>query len=58
MIQSGKVDLCANCDKMFISAANRGCLIAENLEAVKKHFGDDLEASRLSNQLAILSDAV
>ena len=33
-------------------------MIAENLEAVKKHFGDDLEASRLSNQLGVLSDAV
>jgi len=35
-----------------------GCVIAENLEAVKKNFGDDLEASRLSNQLGVLSNAV
>jgi len=33
-------------------------VISENLEAVKKYFGDDLDASRLSNQLAVLSDAV
>jgi len=31
---------------------------AENLEAVKKHFGDDLDAARFSIQLAVLSDAV
>jgi len=28
------------------------------MEAVKKHFGDDLDASRFSVQLALLSDAV
>jgi len=32
-------------------------VIAENLEAAKKHFGDDLDASRLFDQLAVLSDA-
>jgi len=32
-------------------------VIAENLEAVKKPFGDDLDASRLFDQLAVLSDA-
>jgi len=31
---------------------------AENLEAVKKHFGGDMDASRFSIQLSILSDAV
>jgi len=31
---------------------------AENLEPVKKHFGDDADASRFSIQLAVLSDAV
>jgi len=33
-------------------------MIAENLEAVKKYFGDDMNASRLSNQLAVLSEAI
>jgi len=32
-------------------------VIAENLEPVKKPFGDDLDASRLFDQLAVLSDA-
>ena len=31
---------------------------AENLEAVKKDFGDDLDASRFSIQLTALSDVV
>jgi len=53
-----KFVLYAKCKELLISAANRGCVIAENLKAVEKHFGDDLEASRLSNQLGVLSDAV
>jgi len=32
------------------------CVIAENFEAVKIYFGDDLHASRLFDQLAVLSD--
>jgi len=31
---------------------------AENLETVKKHFGNDRDALRFSVQLAVLSDAV
>ena len=53
-----KFVLYAKCKELLISAANRVCVIAENLEAVKKHFGDDLEASRSSNQLGVLSDVV
>ena len=33
-------------------------MIAENLETVTKYFGDDMNASRLSNQLAVLSEAI
>jgi len=50
--------LYAKCKELLISAANRGCVVAKNLEAVKKHFDDDLETSRLSNRLGVLSDAV
>ena len=33
-------------------------MIAENLETVTKYFGDDMNASRFSNQLAVLSEAI
>jgi len=33
-------------------------VITENLETVKTHFGDDLDASRLFNPLAVLADEV
>ena len=50
--------LYAKCEELLILAASRWCVITKNLEAVKKYFGDNLHASRLSNQLAVLSDAV
>ena len=36
----------------------QACVSAENLETMKKHFGDDLDALGFSIQLAVLSDAV
>jgi len=51
-------NLYAQREELPISAASRGCFIAENLEAVKKHFVNNLDASTLSNQLAVLNDAV
>jgi len=36
----------------------QACVSAENLEAVKKHFGDDVDASRFCIHLAVMSDAV
>ena len=39
-------------------AASRACVVAENLEVVKKYLGVDVDASRLSNRLAVLSDAI
>jgi len=50
--------LYAKWGKLLVSAVSRVCAITENLEVVKKHFGDYLNASRWFNLLAVLSAAV
>ena len=42
------------------AAANSGpgCILNENLDDVKLHFGDDFDYGRISNQLSMLHDVV
>jgi len=40
--------LYAKYQELLASAASKACVIAENLEAVKKRFSNDLDVSKLS----------
>ena len=44
--------------ELLLKAAGTGQVLATNLEDVCKHFGEDLDHSRLKNQLSVLSDVV
>ena len=45
-------------EELLLKAAETGQVLATNLEDVCKHFGEDLDHSRLKNQLSVLSDVV
>ena len=51
-------DLYSKAEELLLSAAGYGEVLQCNIEAIVKHFGEDLDHSRLHNQLAVLSDAV
>ena len=51
-------ELYSKAEELLLSAAGSGVLLQENIDTVMKHFGEDLDHSRLTNQLAVLSDVV
>ena len=51
-------DLYSKAEELLRSAAGSGEVLQCDIDAITKHFGEDLDHSRLKNQLAVLSDAV
>ena len=45
-------------EQLLVCAAGTGEVLTENLEVVCAHFGDDLNQSRLRNQLSVICDLV
>ena len=51
-------DLYSKAEELLLSAAGSAQVLEGNIETIVRHFGEDLDQSRLKNQLAVLSDAV
>ena len=51
-------ELYVNAEHLLISAAGTGEVLTEHLKQVCDHFGNDLDQTRLKNQLAVIGDIV
>ena len=51
-------DLYSRAEELLLKAAGSGEMLEDNIEVVLQHFCEDLDRSRLTNQLAVLSDVV